>query len=826
MQKIYTYPFFRCESKFSQILSGNSVQADNISTFYYRYLRYFLAKDDATATSYDKYMALSYAVRNQMVDKWIETQKRYHVSNSRRVYYLSMEYVLGKSLRQNVVNLGMDESVTQVARDLGFSLDEVYAEEHDCELGNGGKGRLAACYQESMATLGLPAMGYGLHYDYGLFQQEIEDGVQIERPFDWLHKGHPWETLRPEYACIVGFNGRLAPSSSSQRGPRSVWEEYDEVVAMPYDFPVPGYNTNTVNTIRLWSARPTEEFLSDYLNHGDYVRACEETSESGRITKVLFPDEDVRRTTEMRIKQQYFLVSASLQDIVRRFKQHNNDILELDKKVAIHLNGSRCAVAVPELLRILIDREGVPWQKAWDITRNVFSYTSHAVAKDNLENWPVYLMEQILPRHVQLVYEINQVHLDAVRKEGAKESGLIRELSLVEEGEVKRFKMAHLAVLGSHAVNGVSRMQTDLLTQRIIGPLALRGSASFINATNGIAHRRWLLCANRPLASLITEAIGDSWATNPEELERLAEFVRDDEFLFRLGDAKHAAKRRLANEVLRRLDIELDMRAMFDVQTKKIHPYKRQMLNLLGLLARYLRIKNGEDPVTSRLHIFAGKATPSDQLAKQIIKLIWIVSKIVNEDPQTAGKMSVVFVPDYGISWAEYLVPAADLSEQIATPHLEASATSNMKFAINGAVTIASKCGSNVEMIERIGSENVVAFGHGVGDIEALKEYKPYEVLESSAELKAVFSFLEKALSQFPDGHAVYPLLSSLQDADPFYVLLDFEDYVAKQRMVDEIYQDRLRWLAMALMNVANCGWFSSDRAVREYAAEIWNVEA
>ncbi len=801
------------------------MQADNINTFYYRYLRYFLAKDDATATAYDKYMALSYAVRNQMVDKWIETQKLYHVTNPRRVYYISMEYVLGKSLRQNLVNLALDEGVTQAARDLGFSLEEIYNQEHDCELGNGGKGRLAACYQEAMATAGLPAMGYGLHYDYALFQQVIEDGVQIERPFDWLHKGHPWETLRPEYACHVGFNGRLGPSSSASRGPRSVWEEYEVVVAMPYDFPVPGYRNGTVNSIRLWSARPAEEFPADYINHGDYVRACEETSQSGRITKVLFPDEDVRRATEMRIKQQYFLISASLQDIVRRFRQHNNDILDLDKKVAIQLNGSRCALAVPELMRILVDREGVPWQKAWEISKNVFAYTSHAVSRDNLENWPAYLVEQVLPRHTQIIYEINQVHLDTLRKDKVSDTGLIRELSLVEEGEVKRFKMAHLAVLGSHCVNGVSRLQSQMLSEKIFSPLTVWGGTTFVNKTNGIAHRRWLGCANRPLASLVTEAIGDSWMLNAQELERLAEYARDDEFLFRLGDAKHAAKRQLADEIRRRCELEIDPHAFFDIQAKKIHPYKRQVLHVLGILSRYLRLKNGEELGTNRVHILAGKATPSDHLAKQIIRLMWIVSKIVNGDAQMAGKLAVVFVPDFGMSWAEYLVPAADLSEQIATPHLEASATSNMKYALNGAVTIASKCGSNVELMERVGSENVISFGHSVEEIEKLKEYRPYELLETNQELKAVYAFLERTLSEYPDGHAVYPLLASLHDTDSFYVLLDYGDYVAKQNQIDAVYNDRLKWLSMALMNVAGSGWFSADRAVSEYARDVWGIK-
>jgi len=801
------------------------MQIESINTFYYRYLRYFMAKDDATATPYDKYMALSYAVRNQMVDKWIETQKRYHDNNDRRIYFLSMEYVIGRSLYQNIVNLGLEESLSEAAVDLGFSLDQIFDVEHECELGNGAKGVLAACFQEAMASLGFPAMGYGLHYDYSQFRQEIINGNQIEHPYDWLHKGHPWETLRPEYACIICLNGKISQQAGENGTmPRTRWEGYDQVVAVPYDYPVPGYRNNTVNTIRLWSARPTEEFLSDYVNHGDYVRACEETTQAGRITRVLFPDEDVRRATEMRIKQQYFLVSASLQDIIRRFKQHNKDILDLDKKVAVHMFGSRCALAVAELMRLLVDREAVPWNTAWEMTRNVFSYTSNAVIRDNLENWPTYLLEQVLPRHAQIIYEINQIHLDDIRKSKAPDTERIRELSLVEEGEVKRFKMAHLAALGSHGSNGVSLLQTEALRRKIFPVLLQCGSMELRNITNGVAHRRWLLCANRPLAHVITEAIGKNWASNPHELERLAECMRDDEFMFRLGETKDAAKRRLSDEMRRRYGMDIPPQAMFDVQIQRIHPYKRQVLHVLHILSRYLRMKKGEELPTFRVHLFAGKAMPSDHLAKQIIRLIWMVSKIINEDPGAAGKMAVGFVPNFSMSTAELLIPAADLSEQIATPHLEACATSNMKFAFNGAITIASRCGSNMEMLERIGGENIVVFGRGIEELEALRDYRPWETVDANPHLKDIFSFIEQSLSTFPDGHAVLPLLATLRDTDPYYILLDFADYIEKQNTVDALYIDRRRWLSMSLMNIAHSGYFSGDRMVKQYADELWHI--
>ncbi len=798
---------------------------ENLEAFYYRYLRYFLAKDDATATPYDKYMALSYGVRSQMVDKWIETQKRYHENNLRRVYYLSMEYILGKSLHQNVISLNLEDSVLQLSKNLGFSLEEIYDQEDDFELGNGGKGRLAACYQEAMASLGIPAMAYGIRYDYALFHQKVQQGIQVERPYDWLHKGHPWEIVRPEYACTIGFHGSVEPNPGQTISNKSLWRPSDKAIAVPYDMPVPGYKNDTVNTLRLWSARPSEEFLPDYQNHGDYVRACEEKSQSGRLTKILFPDEDVRRATELRIKQQYFFVAASLSDIIRRFKQHNSDMRNLSKKVIIQLNGSRCALAVPELMRILIDENGISFDEAWTMTRDIFAYTSHAVSRENLENWPLYLMEQIVPRNVQLIYEINQRHLDRVRKTGINDNDLIRELSAIEEGEVKRVKMAHLAVLGSFSVNGVSREQTEKLSTKVFGSVRTFTDTRFHNITNGIAHRRWLQCVNRPLANLITEAIGDRWTHDLEELGKLERFAQDEQFLYRLGDIKHAAKRKLAGVLNQTLGFAVDDSSFMDVQAKKIHPYKRQVLQVLCILSRYIRMSSNEQFGPARTHIFAGKAAPSDHLAKQIIHLISLAMHLVNNDSRVSSKMRVVFVPDYGVSWAERLVPAADLSEQIATPDLEASGTSNMKFALNGALSILSRSGSNVEMVEQIGAENLMLFGNWEKNVPARPEgYSPYAVLSENRHLSEVFRLIESSLSQIPDGHAIYPLLSSLRDSDEFLVIQDFEDYCSKQDELDSMYADRKKWLRMSLCNIARSGAFSSDRSIKEYRELIWDV--
>lgn len=792
---------------------------ENISAFYYRYLRYFLAKDDATATTQDKYMALAYAVRSELVDRWIESQKLYHEKNTRRVYYFSAEYVFGRSLRQNIVNLGLEDQVAQASRDLGFSLDELSESEDEFELGNGGKGRLAAAYQEGMATMNVAGLAYGLRYDFGMYRQRIVDNRQVEGPYDWLHRNHPWEIIRPQYACEVPLGGRLAYDDAG----REKWVDAEYVRAVPYDFPVPGYHNDTVNTVRLWSSRPTEQFLPDYQNHGDYARACEEKTRSAQLTRILFPDEDVRRATELRIKQQYFFISASIQDLLRRFKIHNSNILDFSKKVVIQLNGSRCAIAVAELMRILLDEEGLEWQRAWEICKETFAYTSHAVAGDNLENWPVYLVESILPRHLSIIYRINQLHLD--RACDIKGGRSIRsDLSIIEEGEVKRVRMAYLALIGSNSIAGVSAEQTNMLKKRIFHPVSRYVDTEFHSITNGVAHRRWLISANRPLAGLISEMIGDSWTTRPQDLSRLLDHADDDTFLFRLGDVKYAAKRKLSEGLAKYCDVHIDHEWFCDIFSKKIHPYKRQVLHLLGIVSRWLQLKDGNELGTNRVHIFSGKAAPSDRLSKQIIQLICMVANIVNRDSSTSGKLQIIFVPDYSLSWAEYLVPAADLSEQIATPTMEASGTSNMKYALNGAITLASRAGSNLEMIDRIGMENMIVFGRDPQERSQDTIPGVDEVISQDEDLRRVLDFLDDVVRSERDGDGVAGLLATLRATDDFWVLRDYRDYIEKQHLVDEFYNDRIRWLRMSLASIAKSGWFSIDRAVQEHIEKIWRV--
>lgn len=801
---------------------------ESLHDSYFRYLRYFLSKDDTSATAYDKYMALAYAVRSDMVDKWIKTQNYYHNEHPRRVYFLALEYVFGKSLHPNIVNLGLMDQVAALAQEVGFSLDELYSTEDEFSLGNGGKGRLAAAFQEAMATQGIPAQGYGIRYDYAQFKQQIVNGTQVEKPYDWLHKGHPWEIVRPEYRCIVTFGGTSEPVDHllGKRAPH-VWKFAEEVVAIPSDVPVPGYRSSTVNTLRLWSARAAEEFLPDFANHGEYARACEDTAKAGRLTRVLFPEEDVIRATNARIRQQYFLISTALQDIIRRHKHFNASLLNLADAAAVQLNGTRCALAVPELMRLLVDVEKIPWDTAWQITYNLFSYTSHAMLKENLEKWPVYILEQILPRHMEIIYEINQQHLDSVRLRLGSDMRAIQELSVIEEGEVKRVKMGHLAVLGSSHINGVSETQTNGLRTRIFPHLVEHRPESVRNVTNGVTHRRWVLCSNSLLANLITDAIGEKWTLDAGYLRELEPFAEDASFRGKIGQIKEINKHRLLISLNRVIDCSFDTDALFDVQCKRIHPYKRQMLHVFNIVHRYLEIIAGNPPVQPRLHLFSGKAVPSDFLGKQIIHLIHVVAAAINADSRVNGLMKVVFVPDYSVTWAEKIIPAADIGEELATPFLEACSTTIFKYSFNGALLVASRGGSNDEIARCLGDDTTFIFGAaGTGNGENPgSAYSPYDLIERSPTIKQIFEFLEMTLVSTLGGEAVYPLISTLRDSDRYRVLPDVEDYFTVQDRIDSQYASRDVWLAKVVRALSRVGYYSCDRAVDEFARTIWKVQ-
>ncbi|MGA3052142.1 MAG: glycogen/starch/alpha-glucan family phosphorylase [Chitinispirillaceae bacterium] len=792
-----------------------------------RYLTNFLAKDEATATSYDRYLALAYAVRSELMEKWIETQKRYHERNVRRLYYLSTEYNLGKNLLQNMLHLGIESGMTQAVKSLGFSIEDLYAEEDDYQLGNVSEERITVCLLDALASQGYPAMAYGIRYDYGQFNQEIRNGVQTERPNDWMRRGNPWEILRLEYTCTVKFGGKCRILNPSEPLGPYEWNNSEIVHAIPYDLPLVGYRNGTVNTLRLWSARLSEQFLPDYLNHGDYERAFEDKSKYGRITQLLFPDEDVRRATDLRMKQQYFFICASLQDIIRRFKQDGNAIQDFDKKVAVHISGSCCALAIPEMMRLLVDKEGVPWGKAWEMTRVIFSYTSQALFKEDTEIWPVYKVGQILPRHLQIIFDLNQIHLDEVRTRCGSDSNLVRELSLIEEGEVKRIRFADLAVLGSNSINGVSGEQTENLKNKVFPYLAGYFTDRFSCRVNGIGQRRWLMYCNRPLSQLLTKYIGEQWITKPDQLQGIEKHLHDDRFLQAFSTIKREAKRRLA-EALKQTDgFTADESMLFDVQLGKIHVNKRQLLHVLYVLHCYLAIRQGEKPCVPRFHIFGGKASPSDFLAKQIIHLIWAVAERINADEAARGLLKVSFIPNAALSWAERIAPAVDLSEQLSTAGMESCGTFSMKFALNGAVTIASRSGANIEMARRIGEGNIFTFGHDLPALSSLHDYRPTDLLARDERLKTIFSFLEdEVLPRTVDGHAIHPLLSALRDSDRHFVLLDFDDYIARQKQVDALYRDPIAWLKTSLTNLARIGWFMSDRIVQEYARDIWKVAA
>ncbi|MCX7725237.1 MAG: glycogen/starch/alpha-glucan family phosphorylase [Chitinispirillaceae bacterium] len=800
------------------------MESKELHNSYYRYLRYFLAKDETTATAYDKYMALAYAVRGELTDNWINTQKLYNSKNVRRVYFLSTEYIFGKSLHHNIINLGIEQPIDRAVRALGFSLSELYEQEDDFELGNSGRGRIAACLMESMATLSIPAMGYGIRYDYGRFQQSITNGIQAEKPYDWLHRGHPWEIIRPEYTNVIHFGGNCAPVKSEDKLGAYIWNSEEMVYAVPYDVPIQGYGNNVVNTLRMWSARASEEFLPDYVNHGDYVRACEEKSQTSRITKILFPDEDVRRSNDIRMKQLYFFISASLQDILRRYKIYNPDILDFDKKVAIHLCGSGCAFAIPELMRLLVDVEKVEWNKAWQITTNVFSFSTTLMSRENMENWPVYKVTQMFPRHMQIIFDINQIHLDKIRNNITTDVEILRDLSLIEEGDVKRIKLTDLAMLGSCCVTASSKLHKEVLTTKIYPNHTKIFPDKFKSITAGVNHRRWLLCINKELASLISESIGTSWTKQAEELKNLEHFINERSFIQKFIDIKLKTKEKISTFIEEKEGYRVDPFVMFDMQIGKIHSYKRQVLHLFYIIDEYLRIKSGERVITPRVHIFSGKASPSDALAKQIVFLINIIASVINKDDDVSKYLKVIFIPNFNMSNSELLVPGADLYENLASPLVEAGGTFNLKFAFNGSIIIGSKNGITIELAEQVGDSSVYLFGKSFHELIALQNYNPHELTESNLRIKRIFNYVEEILPSFPNGHTILPLIASLRDSDRFFVILDFEDYIRQQERISEAYNDQWKWAQQCILAIAKSGNFTSDRAALEYSKSIWKV--
>jgi len=788
---------------------------------------YTLAKDQYTATAYDNYLALSIAIRDRLVERWIMTQQDYHKKNKKRVYYLSMEFLIGRLLGNYILNLTLAKEVKEAMEELGFDLEELRDQEVDAGLGNGGLGRLAACFLDSMATLGIPAHGYGIRYDYGIFTQKIENGCQVERPDEWLRLGNPWEFARPEYAVKVHFYGQTRTYHDRQGKLVVEWIDTNDILAMPYDIPVPGYKNDVVNTLRLWSARSSEEFDFEYFNDGDYEKAVYQKMFSENISKVLYPNDGVSQGRELRLKQEYFFTAASIADVIRRFKVENKDLRTLPEKAVIQLNDTHPALGIVELMRILIDHEQLDWDTAWDIVSRTFAYTNHTLMPEALENWPVNLFEKVLPRHLQIIYEMNLRFLKEVAMHFPGDNDRLARMSIIEESNPKRIRMAHLCIIASFSVNGVSELHSDLIKTHLFKDFYEFTPEKFNNKTNGITQRRWLLKANTRLADFITTTIGDGWVINLNQLEKLLPFLTQKNFLEKWQDIKAQNKKNLANYVKKSLGITIDPDSLFDVQIKRIHEYKRQLLFAFYVISEYLKIKHEPTKfIQPRTFIFAGKAAPGYYMAKQIIKFINNTAEVINHDRGIRDLIKVVFLENYRVSLAEKIFPASDLSEQISTAGTEASGTGNMKFMLNGALTIGTLDGANVEIAQEVGSENIFIFGLKAQEVEALKNrgYNPQEYINNSAVLKEIFHLMRSNFFSPSELGLFNPIIQLLTEHDPFLICADFESYRQMQDVVARSYQDKTAWTKKSIINAAKSGKFSSDRSIREYANEIWKV--
>jgi starch phosphorylase len=794
------------------------------------HLEYSLEKDEYSATAYDLFKSLALAVRDRLIERWIETQQTYYRRPSKRVYYLSLEFLMGRTLGNAILNLGIEENTRKALHELGLRFEALEEREFDAGLGNGGLGRLAACFMDSMATLGLPAYGYGIRYEYGIFFQRIRDGHQVETPDNWLRYGNPWEIDRPEHLYPVKFYGRVNQYYDDKGKFRCEWVDTDDVMAMGYDTPIPGYRNNTVNNLRLWAAKSTREFDLAYFNHGDYERAVADKDRSETISKVLYPNDNVFIGKELRLRQEYFFVSATLQDIIRRYKKtHPEGFGKFPEEVAIQLNDTHPSVAIPELMRLLVDGEELGWEDAWDITVKTFGYTNHTILPEALEKWTVGLLGKVLPRHLQVIYEINRRFLEELGRRCPGDTERIRRVSIIEEGDEKRVRMANLAIIGSHAVNGVSALHTELLKREVFRDFHELWPERFHNFTNGITQRRWLRLCNPPLSALITDAIGDGWVSDLTELGKLVVRADDRSFQREWEEAKRVNKERLAAFIKRTTGIHVSPDSLFDCQVKRLHEYKRQLLNVLHVITLYNRLKTDPGAVTvPRTVIFAGKAAPGYQMAKLIIRLIAAVADRVNADPAMKDRLRVIFLENYGVSLAERIFPAADLSEQISTAGTEASGTGNMKFALNGALTIGTLDGANIEILEEVGRENFFVFGLSADEIRNLRAagYDPHERYLKNPELKRVLDMIGKSGFSPSQPDLFAPIVDALlRYGDPYMLLADYPLYVRCQERVSESFRDRARWARMSILSVANMGKFSSDRTVKEYAERVWGVK-
>lgn len=792
-------------------------------------LTYTVGKDPIVARPHDWLAATVRAVRDYIIDAWMESTRETWRNSDKRVYYFSLEFLVGRLLRDAVSNLELLEQVREALDSFDVRLESLFELEPDAALGNGGLGRLAACFLESMSTIEIPAYGYGIRYVHGMFRQEMSEGWQVELPEDWLAHGNPWEFERREAAYEIGFGGYVKPINQPDGTVRHEWRPDEHLLAVAFDTPVVGWRGAHVNTLRLWSAQPVDPILLDKFNSGDHVGALAESARAETITQVLYPADSTPAGQELRLRQEFFFSSASLQDIVRRHLQQYNDLGSLADKVAIQLNDTHPAIAVAELMRLLLDVHGLEWDEAWRLTKGVFAYTNHTLLPEALETWPVALVERLLPRHMQIIYAINAETLALARKEKGFDDGQIARISLIDEHAGRRVRMGQLAFVGSHSINGVSALHTELMKETVFADLHALFPRRINNKTNGITPRRWLFECNPGLTKLIGERIGPAFLDDVGELAKLDAHADDPGFQDRFAAVKRANKERLAEVIRQRLDIAVSPDALFDIHVKRIHEYKRQLLNIIETVSLYDAMRaHPERAWVPRVKIFAGKAAPSYWTAKLIIKLINDVASVVNNDPAVRGLLKVVFMPNYNVSLAETIMPAADLSEQISTAGMEASGTGNMKLALNGALTIGTLDGANVEMRERVGTDNIIIFGLEAEDVhrKRARSESPRAAIDASPDLSEALDAIRSGVFSPDDRNRYRDLISGLYDHDWFMVARDYDAYAAAHRRVDALWNDKRKWYSMAIRNTAHMGWFSSDRTIKQYAQDIWKVPA
>lgn len=786
-------------------------------------LIFLIGRSPKEASQRDWLNATLHAVRDLVTEGWITTARQSRAEETRRVYYLSMEFLIGRTLSNAMIAEGVYDVAEKALAELNVNLEEIIEKEVDPGLGNGGLGRLAACFMDSLATLAIPAMGYGIRYEYGMFRQKIENGQQVERPDDWLEKGAPWEFMRPSKRFSIDFGGHIYFEDK-----KCIWNPAEKVTALAYDQMIPGYKNDSASTLRLWSAHGGELFDLAEFNRGDHLAAVATRSANQNLSRVLYPDDSTWNGRELRLRQEYFLVSASLQDILRRHLRTHGTLNNLADKVAIHLNDTHPALAIPELMRILIDLHGYSWQHAWDVTRRIFSYTCHTLMSEALETWPVEMMAKILPRHLQMIFEINDHFLEYVKTYVTTDMDFIRRVSLIEEGYQRKVRMGWLSVVGSHKVNGVAAIHSDLMVTSTFADFARIYPERFTNVTNGVTPRRWLAVANPKLAALFDQYIGSEWRCDLSQIEKLKAFADKGEFKRAVADIKYDNKVKLAQYVKKTLDIDLDPHALFDVQVKRIHEYKRQMLNVLHIIARYNEmLAHPEKDWQPRVFILAGKAASAYYAAKQTIRLINDVANVINNDERLKGRLKVVFIPNYSVSLAQLIIPAADISEQISLAGTEASGTSNMKFALNGALTLGTLDGANVEILDNVGEDHIFIFGNTVEQVEALRRegYRPFDYYQNDEQLREVIDQIIRGDFSPEEPNRYHSLIQGLQYHDYYQSFADFRSYVEAQKAVDKKYQDRDVWIASTIQNMVNMGFFSSDRTILEYAKNIWKIE-